>query len=364
MIEDALHAILRQWNVILFIAGLMGIAAAADVSGAFTWITSLVMAAGGGDRRRLFLLLYLAGAAITVAFSNDATAIVLTPIVYRAVASDPSLDSRPFLYACAFVANTASFGLPFSNPTNLIILPHPQLVAYLAHLGLPQLAAIALNLAAFLFFFRGVLRGSYAPRPVLRTNRRAIFMLAILGAIAGAYVIAVIAHWALGVVAATGAIVATAVAGNPRRIAARIPWATLGLLAGLFVLFDVLERSGIVTLALRAIDGVAAYGPFAVDAVAAFGSALLCNAVNNLPVAVASSYIVAHAHLADLDYALIAGVALGPNLLIVGSLSTILWFGVLRSYGVRVSAAEYFRLGALVVPASLAICVAWLSFVR
>ncbi len=51
----AANAIARQWNVLLFILGLMGISAAAQESGAFRWIADVALALARGSERRLFI---------------------------------------------------------------------------------------------------------------------------------------------------------------------------------------------------------------------------------------------------------------------------------------------------------------------
>jgi len=99
-VADAVVAIAQQWNVLLFIFGLMGLAAAAEESGAFAWITAVLLERAGGSRRRLFVLLFVTGAALTLVLSNDATAIGLTPIVYRALVSasaDETWSARSWL---------------------------------------------------------------------------------------------------------------------------------------------------------------------------------------------------------------------------------------------------------------------------
>ncbi len=356
----AADALVRQWNVLLFIFGLMGVSAAAQESGAFRWIADFVVDRACGSRRRLFVLLFLACAAVTLLLSNDATAIALTPIVYEAVSTRAPGEIRPFLLACVFTANTASFGLPFSNPANVLILPHPQLVAYVWHLGPPELAAIAINLAIFLSFFRNRLDGEFprhranAPSPAaLRT----LIALCVLGI---AYFLALVLRWPLGPVALAGAMLSLAVAGTaPRRAAEHISWRTLVLLCGLFVLFDAVTRAGFVTWMLAGLHAALGYGSLVVTAAAAGGAALLSNAFNNLPVAVAASY-VARATSEHVAYPLIVGVDVGPNLLTTGSVATILWIAIVRSYGIRISVGEFARLGALVVPASLAVSIAWL----
>jgi arsenical pump membrane protein len=364
-LAEAVVAVAQQWNVLLFILGLMGLAAAAEESGAFAWITAVLLERAGGSRRRLFVLLFVTGAALTLVLSNDATAIGLTPIVYRALVSASADDAMPFLFGCTFVADTASFGLPFANPANVLILPHARLWPYIAHLGPPQVLAIALNLVIFLAIFRSRLRGRYEVQPAMPPSAPAVRTIVVAAVVAVAYIVAMELRFPLGPVAALGALAAIVVGRvAPKPALRHVSWSTFALLAGVFVLLDAIARAGFVDWALRELEGAARHGALAADAWAAFGSAIVSNALNNLPVAVASSYVVAHAPSEHLAYALIAGVDLGPNLTTAGSLATILWMGSLRKRGVHVDALEYIRLGAIVVPATILVTVLWLWLVR
>jgi arsenical pump membrane protein len=361
---SAARAIGDQWNVLLFILGLMGISAAAECSGLFEWIADVVLALANGSRRRLFIAIFLAGGLLTVLLSNDATAIVFTPVVYRAVAKR-GIDALPYLYACTFVADTASFGLPFSNPANLLVLRQPELLPYALHLGPPMLAALAINLAVFLWLFRRDIRGRYrvqAPAAITPRGKRALIAML---AVAVAYVGALLAGWPLGPVALGGALVVLAAgAVDPGQAAERIGWSTFVLLAGLFVLLDAVTRAGLVGWALTGLHDAARDGPLATIAAAAFGTAVASNILNNLPVAIISGTLAAHAGSGPLRYAFIAGVDLGPNLTTTGSLATILWLAVLRERGLEVSPLEYLRLGLSVVPAMLLTTSLWLWLVR
>jgi arsenical pump membrane protein len=364
-LRNAADAVARQWNVLLFILGLMGISAAAEESGAFAWMANFVLYHARGSRRRLFVLLYAAATAVTVLLSNDATAIALTPIVYRAVGDRRDGDAKPFLFACIFVANAASFGLPFSNPANVLILPRPHLIAYLAHLGPPQVAVIVAVLALLLLFYRDRLKGSFVPVPSESPDRRTLWVLVALAAVIVAYVVALALEWPLGPVAIFGTALTLAVSRvKPLRAAARISWTTLALLIALFVLVDALARTGVAGMALAELGRALRYGNLATDVVAAGAAALLSNALNNLPVAVAASFVVAHMQAQRIAYPLIVGVDAGPNLITTGSLATILWLATLRERGVRVSLLEYLRLGTLLVPVTIAICVIWLEAVH
>lgn len=363
-VAAAVQSIGRQWNVLLFIFGLMLLATAAERSGAFAWIAEIVLERAAGSSRRLFVLLFLAASVATLVLSNDATAIVFTPIVYGVV-SKRGKDALPFLFGCSFAANTSSFGLPFSNPANILVLPQPHLTSYLWHLGVPQVAAIAINLALFLAIFAPRLRGRYEFARAAAPLPAAFPTLVAMGCVGAAYLLALMLEWPIGPVAVLGGIATLAIARvAPVEVARHVGWSTFVLLAGLFALFDGVARAGFVTSALHLLESVARYGNVADIATAALGAALSSNLLNNLPVAVASAYIVAAAPPTHLAYPLIVGIDLGPNLTTAGSLSTILWLAVLRRRGIRVSAREYFRLGAIVVPPMLAVSVLWLWFVR
>ena len=358
------RAIAAQWNIFCFIAGLMVLSAAAQLSGAFRWIADLVVERAGGSRRRLFVLVFLACSAVTVLLSNDATAIALTPIVYQAVRRHTE-NVKVYLFGCVFAANTASFGLPFSNPANVLILPRARLGPYVWHLGPPQLAAIAINLAAFLFFFRRELEGRYEPARLYPPQGRTRATLFTLAVVAAGYFAALVWGWPLGPVALAGGACAAVTAGAGIGPALRgISWRTLTLLGGLFVLLDAVTRAGFLQWAVVQLDRATQLGSLAAIGAAATGSALLSNALNNLPVAVAASYVVTRVSAAHLAYPLILGVDVGPNLLTAGSLATLLWLGIVRGYGIRIGALEYLRLGALVVPATLAAGILWLAFAR
>jgi arsenical pump membrane protein len=358
----AAHAIAAQWNVLLFILGLMGISAAAEESGAFALVAESALRIARGSRKRLFLLLFCAGALLTMLLSNDATAIVFTPVVYRAVARRGG-DALPYLFACTFVADTASFGLPFANPANIIVLPRPHIASYLLHLAPPEILAIAINAGLFLWLFHSQLRGSYEVESEPVARRAAVRTLIAASCVALGYFAALAFDVPLGPVAVGGALVTLLVArASPMRAAGHVSWSTFVLLAALFILVDSLDRSGFVAWAIHGLHHVAHYGELASIAVASVGAALGANVVNNLPIAVASAHVVGQEP--RLAYSLIAGTDLGPNLTTTGSLATILWLAALRRRGISVSTLEYLKLGAVVVPPMLLMTILWLWLVK
>ncbi len=80
-VGSALEAIGTEWNLFLFFLGLMLTAAVADMAGFFDWTAALAAGAAGGSGRRLLFNVFVLGALITTFLSNDATAVILTPVV-------------------------------------------------------------------------------------------------------------------------------------------------------------------------------------------------------------------------------------------------------------------------------------------
>src|SRR3954447_6109576 len=145
----AVAAIEKGTDVYLFLAGMMLLADLARHEGVFDWMAGIAARAAKGSRSRLFGLIYAVGIAVTVLLSNDATAVVLTPAVYSAM-KRARVEARPYLLACAFVSNAASFVLPISNPANLVVYGKtlPPLVPWLRAFMLPSMASIAMTFLA------------------------------------------------------------------------------------------------------------------------------------------------------------------------------------------------------------------------
>ena len=159
---EAGQVLAGELNIYGFFLGLMGISALADQAGIFEVLANRVGRWAGGSARRLLLGVFLAGALITAFLSNDATALILPPAVY-ALVTRLRVPVLPYMFACTFIADTASFLLPVSNPINILMLDAlgGTLGAFLRYLLVPAVVCIALNVGAFLFLFRADLRQGY-----------------------------------------------------------------------------------------------------------------------------------------------------------------------------------------------------------
>jgi len=363
---DALGQLAASWNVFLFFLGLGLSAATADRAGVFRAAAEAAARLGRGSQPRLLTSLYVAGVLVTAVLSNDATALLLTPVAF-VVATRLGLDPRPYAFACALVANAASFLLPVSNPANLIVLSHAPLSlgVFLARLLLPSILAIALTLAGLLVVFRAELALPYAlpSAPLQRLDLRTAVGLVGAGVLTILYVVASAVSWPLGVVAIAGAVLlvtldALVAEWQPRAVLREVPWTLFPLLAGLLLLVSGAERIGLVAPLVSAVQDSAGLGVTGLPVVV-IGMAALANMLNNLPAALVAAAALgglpAGGERSDLAAAVIVGVNLGPNLTTIGSLATMLWLVLMRRRGVEVSTLSYLRVGVVTtMPALLA----------
>ena len=78
---DALTVLLNDWNIFLFFLGMMALSTLAEAAGLFDWLAAQAARLADGSSRRLLLNTFLLGSVISMVLSNDATALILTPIV-------------------------------------------------------------------------------------------------------------------------------------------------------------------------------------------------------------------------------------------------------------------------------------------
>src|SRR5271154_5357512 len=114
------QAVAKALDVCFFLIGMMLLSELAREHGVFDWLSSVAVRSARGSCSRLFALVYGVGTLVTIFMSNDATAVVLTPAIL-AVIRKARVAPLPYLFACAMIANAASFVLPISNPANLVV---------------------------------------------------------------------------------------------------------------------------------------------------------------------------------------------------------------------------------------------------
>jgi arsenical pump membrane protein len=358
---------LKGTDVYLFLLGMMLLAETARREGLFDWLAAMATKRAAGSPQRLFLLIFGVGAIVTIFLSNDATAVVLTPAVAAAVKTAKVKNPVPYLFICALIANAASFVLPISNPANLVIYgAHmPPLLQWLPRFALPSVLSILATYIVLRLTQRRALSEEALAEDVEPPKLSANGKLAAAGIALTA--VALLASSGLGLqlglpTAICGVLTAIAVLivkrSAPWEVLDGVSWGVLPLVAGLFVLVEALDKTGLI----RSIGDLLRTAAGRSEPQAAWGVgtviAFACNLMNNLPAGLIAGNALQLADAPDrVVSATLIGVDIGPNLSVTGSLATVLWLSALKREGLEVSAWTFLKLGVLVTPPALLLAI-------
>ncbi len=362
-----LAALDRGIEVYLFLAGMMALAAYAQLTGIFDWMAERAIRIAGSSRARLFALVYAAGIATTALLSNDATIVALTPAVIGALRR---FDAQPVPYvvACALVANAASFVLPISNPSNLLVFAGamPPLATWLATFALPSCAALAGDVRRLALVLPPRITRPRRGGRCIRERRAGTRCDAARRGIGGGH------DRHVGVrrsarerdlclrrerCARDGA----ARSRERKRDSARDLVAHHRVDRGALRTRHRTRRRGRLRREPRRVRVVRApCAPWSALA-AGFAVAAASNAINNLPVGLnlGETLSAVHANV-HFSAAALVGVNLGPNATVNGSLATLLWLGIVRRANIAVSPAAFARIGLLTTIPALAAALLWI----
>lgn len=371
MPSEGITSILKGSDVYLFLTGMMLLAETAREEKLFDWLAGYATNMAKGCSKRLFLLIYLVGIVVTAFLSNDATAVVLTPAVAAATKAAKVKNPIPYLLVCAFIANAASFVLPISNPANLVIYGKhlPALLHWLQQYMVPSAFAIITTYFMLYLTQRNVLKQQIEKSiliPVLsaggKTALWGIAATAIILLAASALDIQLGLPTAItGVL--TSAVVIIRSKKNPWIVIKDVSWSVLPLVAGLFVIVEALNKTGMIQTLTATLQQSINQSVSKTIWSSSIAIAFVCNLVNNLPAGLIAGNVVQAGHVPEMvKRAVLIGVDLGPNLSITGSLATILWLVALRREGINVSAWAFLKLGSIIMTIALLFAIAslWL----
>ncbi len=332
----------RTTPVLAFLVGITVVAELADQAQVFQRAARHAARLGRGNARRLFWWIALLGSLTTIVLSLDTTAVLLTPVVLT-MAQDADIDPLPFALLAVWLANTASLLLPVSNLTNLLAVRtlgySPE--EFARRMALPELVAVLGTAILLSFAYRRRLRILYVTQPAPAIEDRTLFGVASFVCLAfiPLFILGIPVEWpALG-----GAVTLVGAFAWRRRSALRIsliPWRTVLLVAGLFLLVQAASKHFL--------------GQWLGDASGHSGSplgtlrtvgvgAVASNALNNLPtyLAVEPAAMATHRQLLGL----LLGTNIGPLITVWGSLATLLWRQRCKARNVHIGARQFGLIG-------------------
>jgi arsenical pump membrane protein len=359
-VHQARHAVGPLAAPVGFLLAAVPLAVLLDRLGFFAAVAGMM---NGGGRRGGGL--WILAALVTTVLNLDAAVVLLTPL-YVSIARRTGRDPLALAFQPVLLASLASSALPVSNLTNLIAASATgaSTAGFVTHLALPSLVATAVGW----FCYRRVLAPS-APVPLAgagsppapgsrgdpghagpnRAPGSERTALAVGGAVVAVVLVGFVSGRSVGLAPWVVALAADVVLMVVTRWVPwrAVPWGT-ALVAGAL---GILAAGSVAHLAVGRVIG--GHGTPAVARTVVV-SGVAANLVNNLPALLVALPTLDH-HAGPTLWAVLAGVNMGPVLLVTASLASLLWLDALGRLGVRASGREYSRIGLRVgVPAVLA----------
>ena len=342
--------------------GMMIVAANLRLAGFFGWTVARVLGITRSPRLMLVLTTWLSGV-LSALVVNDTVCVLLTPLVLELTAH-AGLSPVPFLLAVAMGANAGSVATVVGNPQNMMIatvggIPYAHFAAALVPVAL---GALAITSAVLVFAcgraLPATITAAEPPPPRVDVVLLTKSILVSLG-----LVVAMLLGVQPPLAAMAGASVLLVTRRvDPERVHALVDWPLLVMFAGLFVVVEGVERSGIAAWLIARLSGV--LGDWG-HAASGFGlvslTAALSNVVSNVPAVMLLGKAVGSAADPERARLLLAMAStLAGNLTLVGSVANLI---VVSQAGprARVGFWEYARVGAPITLLTLAWGAWWLG---
>ncbi len=333
-----------------------------DRTGFFGYISGIVLKRAGKRQITVFLSLYAVISLLTIFTSNDIVILTFTPFICKFCRS-AKIDVIPYLIMEFVAANTWSMLLLIGNPTNIYISGafNISFTQYLMDMLLPTVAGGLISLFVILLFFGKRLRKdietteSIPPitdKPLMWVALAHLFCCIVLLAVSQ---YTGMEMWLISLCVAASCIVLCIMLLCARRKGLTplrdallgMPYEIIPFVVGMFIIVMGLDKAGVtVTISnlLSGAGGVFTYG---------FASLLSSNFLNNIPMSVLFSKVLAVRPAMTEIYATIIGSNIGAFITPVGALAGIMWSGIIKENRVKLSVPKFVFYGVAIGVPSL-----------
>ena len=369
---QAFHAV--DWNVIFLLAAMMIIANVIKETGLFQWIALQAVRLGKGDPFRVLVILSLV-TAVTSAFLDNVTIVVLVAPVTLFVASNLRVNPVPFLIAEILASNIGGMATLVGDPPNILIgsAVGIDFLTFISNMGPISLIILLAFIGLSRILFKNDLKTGKSERvdiqaldtsalitdPVLL--RKSLIVMG--GVIAG-----FLAHGALHLEPATIALAGATILmlwgrSDPHHLLRDVEWTTLFFFFGLFITVEAVVEVGIIeTIAQAALKVTGGSLPLTSILLLWF-SAIASGIVDNIPYTATIIPLVQSLSQAmpaePLWWSLALGACLGGNFTLVGAAANIVVASLAEKSGHPISFGLFLRYGAITTFMSLVIASAY-----
>jgi Na+/H+ antiporter NhaD/arsenite permease-like protein len=359
-----------DWNVIFLLAGMMVIANTLRRTGVFQWAAMKIIDVARGEPIRVLLLLSTL-TAVTSAFLDNVTTVVLMVPITIFVAGALGVTPVPFLIAEVLASNIGGAATLIGDPPNIIIGSASGLDfgAFLFNMGPVILVIYAVFVGLAVLLFRKQMRTTPERKAaairmkeegVITDRKLLVQSLVVLAAVIVGFLLHGVLHYEAATVAMSGAAVLMLVSNvEVHDMVSEIEWATLLFFFGLFVVVEALVHVGFVEIAARGMLSITGGDPTATTMLMLWGSAVASALIDNIPYTATMVTIVpelAQTMPAEpLWWALALGACLGGNGTAIGASANVIVLSLAERAGYKISFVQFLGYGVLVTFVSIII---------
>lgn len=372
------------WDATFALIAIVIISIILDQAGLFRWAALWLARFAGGDGRRIFVAMVLLGVVVSTLFTNDATVLILTPIMYEmlTVLGFSHRMLLPYMIACGFVADSMSIPLAVSNLTNMIVVRYFDISfgRFALLMLIPSLFCLAASLLVLFWYYRREIPVRY-DQAMLANPHAAIrdpFLFRVGGWVMVAMILAFFLNSAFTgvpvsfIIAVAAAVLLLATLRNrivrPVKVLRQGPWHVVVFAMGMYLVVFGLGNAGLTSLTAGLLTRLAEGGLAMGILGTGFVVAILSSTMNNLPGVMLGSMAVEATQMGGalhegMVMANVIGAGVGPKLTPIGSLATLIWLHGLQQKGLQVTWQYYLKVGLVITPPVLlaALVGLWLS---
>ncbi len=367
---DVIEVTSIVWDATLSFIGIIILSMVLDEIGFFEYAALKMARLSRGNGHLMFVYILLLGALVAALFANDGAALILTPIL---LAKMKHLKMKPvaifaFLMAGGFIGDSASNPLVISNLTNIVTAGYFDIgfFEYAKNMFLPNILSIIASITILWLFFRKDIPKTVdiqnLASPESAIKNMIMFKLSwyFLVLLLAGYFIGEYYHLPVSLFALGGALIFLLIASyykavKPFETIKSAPWQVVWFSIGLYIVVFGLKNAGLTSHLAQIIENLHSYGYSVAVIGTGFLAALLSSVMNNMPTVMVMDIAIGETGHNALAYANIIGCNLGPKMTPIGSLATLLWLHVLAKKGIKITWAEYFKVGIIVTPPVLLI---------
>ena len=367
-----------DFNVIFLLVSMMIIVNITTRSGVFTWIANELLKMTKGRPIKILIALGLF-TAITSAFLDNVTTVILVLPITFAIARKLEIDPLPYLLTEIFSSNIGGTATLIGDPPNIIIgsAANFSFMDFILNLTLPIAVIMVVVLAVLTLRFKKALHANADKMAevanldnskTITDKKLMIRSMLVLGLVILGFVTHDITHIQTCIAAMLGASVLL-LFEKPTDILRDVEWNTIFFFIGLFIIIGGVEASGGIRIMAEWILNVTHGSQEAASLLILWASGMISGVIDNIPYTATMAPMLSvieksmgASYTFPLWWCLSLGACLGGNLTIIGAAANVIVSENAAAEGHPIAFMRFLKYGITVVVISLAISTAYIKF--